>query len=115
MSIIGKISLINLKGKRGIRIENLVYIGRRFGGYEGSVLGNRFKSGRDGNRDEVVDVLYRDWLWKEYQKKGVVYDELVRLVNKLKKGEDVVLGCWCYPLNCHGNIVMKCVEWMLKK
>ena len=115
MKNIGKISVINLKGKGVMKSRNLVYIGRRFGGYEGSVLGNKFKSGRDGSRDYVVEVLYRDWLFREWKKKGVVYDELVRLVNKLKKGEDVVLGCWCYPLNCHGNIVMKCVEWMLNK
>ena len=115
MSRIGKISVINLKGKRGIRIENLVYIGRRFGGYEGSVLGNKFKSGRDGSRDEVVDVLYRDWLFREWKKKGEVYRELERIKNLLVSGNDVKLGCWCYPLNCHGNIVMKCVEWMLKK
>lgn len=115
MKNIGKISVINLKGKRGIRIENLVYIGRRFGGYEGSVLGNRFKSGRDGSREVVVDVLYRDWLWKEYQKKGEVYDELVRIKNLVLGGDDVILGCWCYPLKCHGDIVKKCVEWMLKK
>ena len=115
MSRIGKISVINLKGKRGIRIENLVYIGRRFGGYEGSVLGNKFKSGRDCSRDEVVDVLYRDWLWEEWKKKGEVYRELERIKNLVLGGDDIRLGCWCYPLNCHGNIVKKCVEWMLKK
>jgi len=115
MTKIGKISVINLKGKGVMESSNFVYIGRKFGEYEGSVLGNRFKSGRDGSREVVVDVLYRDWLWKEYQKKGEVYRELERIKNLVLGGNNVMLGCWCFPLKCHGDIVKKCVEWMLKK
>ena len=46
---------------------NEVYCGRSCNGWKGSVLGNRFKIGRDGSREEVIEK-YRRWLWKEIKK-----------------------------------------------
>ena len=106
------IKVVNVRNYQG---ENMLYIGRKnvSWGFEESVLKNMNRLG-GMNRDESVE-RYRVWLWGEVKKKGVVYDELVRLVNKLKKGEEVILGCWCFPKKCHGDIVKGCLEWMLKK
>lgn len=92
---------------------NKIYIGRNSYVSKGSVLNNNFKIGQDGNRNEVVEK-YRKWLWQEYKKKGEVYQELVRIKNKVIKGEEVELVCWCSPQKCHGDVVKNCVEWMIE-
>jgi len=82
-----------------------VYIGRP------GVLGNPFKVGRDGSREQVIEK-YRVWLWEAVQEKGAVYRELVRLAGLHRAGEKVVLVCWCSPLPCHGDVVKRAVEWL---
>ena len=73
-----------------------------------SVLGNPFIIGRDGNRDEVI-AKYRAWLWSEIKKRGAVYNELIRLA---KADGEVVLVCYCKPLPCHGDVIIKAIEWL---
>lgn len=99
--------------KVGFVGKDKIYIGRKSYAQKGSLLANKFKIGRDGNRDEVVEK-YRRWLWNEYKKKGEVYKELWRIANKVKKGEKVQLMCWCAPYKCHGDVVKRCIEWMIR-
>ena len=66
-----------------------VYIGR------GSKWGNPFKIGTKSNRQEVIDK-YEEWIMKQ--------PELLACVSELK---DKVLGCWCKPQACHGDILAK--------
>jgi hypothetical protein len=68
-----------------------VYIGRP-GPY-----GNPFRIGRDGTREEVI-AKYKALLETD--------TELQKAV-RLLKGK--VLGCWCKPLPCHGDVI---VEWL---
>jgi hypothetical protein len=111
------IKVMNVKSYKG----DGIYIGREYGGYKGSVLGNQFHIGMDGNR-EVVIKKYLDWLRRMYKgglvhkSMGIesfqvlVYDELMRLVEMNKRGEDIVLLCWCKPESCHGDVVRGVVE-----
>ena len=69
-----------------------VYIGR------GSKWGNRFVIGRDGSRDDVIR-RYREWILEN--------DELLSCLHELK---DKVLGCYCKPLPCHGDVLVKLVQ-----
>lgn len=67
-----------------------VYIGR------GSPWGNPFVIGKDGDRETVI-------------RKFVIYLSgkpalLLRIQAELK---GKVLGCWCAPLECHGDILLK--------
>ena len=71
------------------------YIGR------GSVFGNPFKIGIDGNREEVIRKFER-WI--------ILHN--CNLIDKLKKEiynlpEDAILGCYCKPKPCHGDIIIK--------
>lgn len=61
--------------------------------------GNPFKVGQDGSRDEVID-RYR------YHLEGHPH-----LMERLKAGElsGKVLGCWCYPHPCHGDVLIEYV------
>lgn len=64
-----------------------VYIGR------GSKWGNPFVIGKDGTRKEVV-VKYKKWLLNN--------PSLLKDLHELK---GKILGCWCAPKECHGNIL----------
>ena len=65
-----------------------VYIGRP-GPWE-----NPFEIGKDGDREEVVEK-YAEWL--------LAQPELVEKAKQELRGK--VLGCWCAPKLCHGNIL----------
>ena len=69
-----------------------VYIGR------GSKWGNRFVIGKDGDRDEVIR-RYREWILN--------YKELLSSLHELK---GKVLGCFCKPKACHGDVLVELVN-----
>jgi hypothetical protein len=78
--------MINIVNRKTYRGEG-VYIGRP------SLLGNPFRIGRDGTREEVI-FRYRAWLWRRIQEQGDVYWELHRLAEIARNG-DLNLICWC--------------------
>lgn len=69
-----------------------VYIGRP------SKWGNPYIIGPDGTREEVIQK----------------YEEHVRsskiLMRALPSLEGKVLGCWCPPRPCHGEVLIKLLE-----
>ena len=68
------------------------YVGR------GSKWGNKFVIGRDGNREEVIRK-YREWILKNND-----------LLNSLEELKGKVLGCFCKPLACHGDVLVELVN-----
>ena len=95
------ITIVNRKIHRG----ESIYVGRP------SVLGNPYRIGQDGNRAQVIQ-MYRRFLWKEIQSgAGAVHDELHRLA-KLAKRSDLILSCWCHPLQCHATCLKNCIEYL---
>lgn len=65
-----------------------VYIGRP------SIWGNPFSIGRDGNRDEVIQK-FREHIQNN--------PTLLQRCRTELKGK--VLGCWCAPKHCHGDVL----------
>ena len=65
------------------------YVGRP------SKWGNPFVIGKDGTREQVI-AKYAHWL----QTQPALFAELVEL-----KGQ--VLGCWCSPQPCHGDVLLR--------
>jgi len=69
-----------------------IYIGRP------SQWGNPYEIGKDGNRLEVIQK----------------YEEYIRnkpeLLSKLGELENKILGCWCRPLACHGDVLIKLIQ-----
>jgi len=65
-----------------------VYIGRP------SKWGNPFTIGKDGTREEVVRK-YRSYIMNK--------PDLLKDIHKLK---DCILGCWCSPKACHGDVII---------
>lgn len=66
-----------------------VYIGRPY------KWGNPFEIGKDGTREEVCQK-YKDWITQGDGK---------YLLNDLHELKDKILGCWCHPKQCHGDIL----------
>jgi len=88
-----------------MRVVNLrkekytVYIGR------GSVFGNPFKIGINGDRKKVIK-LYKEWI--KY------HPEILKAIYALPK--DAILGCFCVktPIDfirknkfCHGEVILE--------
>lgn len=69
-----------------------VYIGRP------SKWGNPFVIGKDGSREEVIRK-YTEWI--------VTQELLLKDIHELK---DKILGCWCKPQDCHGDVLVFLVE-----
>ncbi len=69
-----------------------VYIGRP------TKWGNPFVIGVDGSRDEVI-AKYRAWI----KKRPLLINDLCELKGK-------VLGCFCKPLACHGDVLVELIE-----
>lgn len=92
-------TLVNLRKKKGLPKQKCsVYIGR------GTIFGNRHTYGyckvcnRLHDRKESID---------EYKKEfyNRLTDESFRDSVLSIKGE--ILGCWCKPLQCHGDIIIE--------
>ena len=66
-----------------------VYIGRP------SKWGNPFTVGKDGTRNDVI-IKYENWLLQQ-----------PHLLKDLYQLKDKILGCWCKPEKCHGDILIK--------
>ena len=69
-----------------------IYIGRP------SKWGNPFSIGKDGTRKEVLEK-YRKYILNN---KG--------LMNSLDELKNKILGCWCKPKTCHGDILKELTE-----
>jgi Domain of unknown function (DUF4326) len=69
-----------------------VYIGRP------SKWGNPFVVGIDGTRAEVVRK-YESWVVTQKH----LMDSLTELQGK-------ILGCWCHPQLCHGDVLARLVN-----
>lgn len=69
-----------------------IYIGR------GNKWENPFIIGKDGTRKEVI---------KKYEQYILNNKKLIGEIHELK---GKVLGCWCKPKKCHGDILVKIVE-----
>ena len=69
-----------------------VYIGRP------SKWGNPFEIGKDGTRQQVIKK-YEEWIRQQPD-----------LLNQLDELKGKTLGCWCKPLPCHGDVLVKLIN-----
>jgi hypothetical protein len=105
--------VVNLKEERKEVIDCSRY------GDEG--LGNPFRMGVDGNRDEVISK-WRSWIWAwekykreiEYVVQGKTYSnkKVCERIRKFKGDEK--LGCYCKPQRCHCDHIVLFFEWVNK-
>ena len=84
------------------------YIGRP------SALGNPFKIGADGSRNEVI-TKYRQWLRAQWRDQGPARKELERLAQVYQRTGQLTLLCWCAPAACHGDVVADAIEKLVQQ
>ena len=93
-------TVVNLKHYVGIVKPE--YIGKQYsdkkGTWKESVFANPFLVGKDGNREQCL---------KKYEKHVRSSPEIWRELPNLK---GKVLGCWCHPKPCHGDILIKLIR-----
>ena len=86
--------------------KNNIYIGRkgivfidgeRFPKHD-SVWANPFKISENDNRENAI-AKYEQYIRKKIEKENL-YGELKKLKGK-------ILGCWCKPEKCHGDVLLK--------
>lgn len=76
--------------------KNVVFVdGSRFPPND-SFWSNPYKIGKDGSRDEVIEK-YRYHLNRLLSEHP---DKIIEL-------KDKILGCWCAPDACHGDIIIQ--------
>lgn len=61
-----------------------------------SVFGNPFVLNQDGDRDQVI-AAYRDYYLPHKPS----------IIARLPDLNGRVLGCWCYPERCHGDVLVE--------
>lgn len=71
-----------------------IYIGRP------SKFGNPFAIGKDGTREEVIEK-YKEW---------ITNGDGMYLLKDLHELEGKVLGCWCTPKACHGDVLIELLQ-----
>lgn len=86
--------VVNIKNKE----KYDVYIGRP------SKWGNPFVVGKHGVRGECVE-LHKNWL---------LYGEGQYLLKDLHELKGKILGCYCRPSKCHGDILSELANQGLK-
>jgi len=78
-------------------------VNRKYSGYDIYIgrpgkWGNPFEIGKDGTREEVIEK-YRVWIMTQPQ-----------LLARVKDLKGKVLGCFCKPLACHGDILAELAD-----
>lgn len=77
---IGRLTFENINGNKVIKFHE-------------SKWHNPFRIGIDGTRSEVLEK-YKQYIFKNN-----------KLYNSLHELDGLILGCWCKPKKCHGDIL----------
>jgi hypothetical protein len=101
-----------VKVRPGGSCPGVQYIGRAWAGYPESIFHNPFHVGRDGDREEVLLKFINYWYAPDQW--GLRLAARLLTLNNLSD-EDVILGCWCKPLGCHGDIIAGYIDWFLQR
>lgn len=65
-------------------------------------------------REEAIEK-YADYFDLMYGNNIKFTQEIDEIYEKYRRGEDILLGCYCAPLSCHGDIIIKKLQSRLIK
>ena len=79
-----------------------MYIGRP------SPWGNPFVTGKDGDRDTVIQK-FSDWLdtGENFGNKDATLAARKWILDHVHELKGKILACWCSPRRCHGDILAR--------
>jgi len=81
--------------------EGVVYVGRP------GALGNPFVLHNEEGRQTAIDS-YRRWL---YERLSSGDQAVIAALEALR--EHSIIGCWCKPLACHGDVIVSAWKWWM--
>jgi hypothetical protein len=95
--------------------EDKIYIGRYNDKLrlKSSPLSNPYWISNDRKRDEVI-ALYKALLWqsiKQCRDNGTIDGMMTELI-RISRLDNVILTCYCKPLDCHGDVVVNAINWL---
>lgn len=103
------VRIVNLRTYKPSNGEIMVRIDRA-----NPILGNPHYLHRENERDIVCDLY--NMRFEEKIRKDIEYiSELERIVDLVLDGNNVVLGCWCVPKRCHGEIILRYIKQRVKE
>lgn len=73
----------------------------------GSIFGNPFKIGEDGDREQVI-AKFKKYLWNKIKTDDNFMQEVKNLNGK-------ILCCCCAPRVCHGDVLEAASKWLNNK
>jgi hypothetical protein len=79
------------------------YIGRDWAGLPQSPFHNPFPISKYGTREYSLLQFAVYWYAPEQAK--------LRAYALTRIGDHDILGCWCHPLHCHGDIIAGYLAW----
>jgi predicted nucleic acid-binding Zn finger protein len=82
------------------KIDNHLYIGRNMDFYVKGTFASKWKNPYSIKKYGLDKCLE---LYELYIRKSSLYNDLDELDNK-------ILGCWCKPNKCHGDILIKLLK-----
>lgn len=77
-----------------------LYIGRNMNYYVKGANGSKWQNPYSSSVHGLDKCLE---LYEEYVRKGDLYKQLEELDGK-------ILGCWCHPNKCHGDVLIKLLQ-----
>lgn len=99
-----RITVINSRSMTELDRAYGIYVGR------GSPLGNPYRVGPDGTREQVIEK-YRHWLdFAIREKKTEIMVALRYIAAKHADHLFIRLICYCAPLPCHADVIAEVVE-----
>lgn len=66
------------------------------------------------SREEAIE-RYSHYFDIMYGKNIKFTETIDEIYEKYRRGEDILLGCYCYPQSCHGDIIIKKLQSKLLK
>ena len=79
-----------------------------------TIFGNPFHIGRDGDRLMVVQK-FKEWIEGKRYTPFATKKMRATLIAGLPPLRGKILGCFCYPLACHGNVLAYMLNHMTDK
>ena len=96
----GKVLIGNLRNPREFGATASLRVDRA------TALGNPFYMHDESERDAVCD-RYESYFPKLLATNHMARQEIIRAMACLRRGEDLVLLCWCAPKRCHAETIRR--------
>lgn len=87
------------------------------------ILSNPYTHIKDKKTKAMFVVSSREEAIKKYSHyfdvmygKNIKFTEIIdEIYNRYRNGEELLLGCYCYPKSCHGDVIISKIQGRLIK